>query len=59
MTSPKINPEHIAQTVSLYVRAAVRILVSAVIGLASLAAAYIVTRALWLAVQLIQHALGI
>ena len=59
MASPRINPEQIARTFSLYVKAGVRILVWAVIGLASLAAAYLTVRALWIAVQMILQALGI
>ena len=59
MASPNTNPEHIARTFSQYVKAVVQILVWAVIGLASLAAAYVTIRALWIAVQMILQALGI
>lgn len=59
MASPNANPEYIARTFSQYVKAVVQILVWAVIGLTSLAAAYVTIRALWIAVQMILQALGI
>jgi len=58
MAAPNTNPEHIARTFSQYVKAVVRILIWTVIALASLAAAYVAVRALWIAVQMILQALG-
>ena len=59
MASPKINPEQIARTFSLYVKAGVRILAWTVIAVASAATTYVVVRALWIAVQMTLKALGI
>ena len=59
MASPKINPEQIARTFSLYVKAGVRILAWTVIAAASVATTYVVVRALWIAVQMVLQALGI
>jgi len=54
-----LNPQNLAQTFSQYIRAFVWLLLWAVIGLASLAAAYVAVRAIWVAVQLAMKAIGI
>jgi hypothetical protein len=53
------DPQYLAQTFAQYVRAIVSVLIWSVFGLACLAAAYIAVRGLWVAVQFLQHAVGI
>ena len=54
-----INPQEISQRFSLYVKAIVWILLWSTIGLASLAAAYVALRGIWVAAKLILEAIGI
>ncbi len=53
------NPQYLAQTFAQYIRAIVAILIWTVVGLGSLAGAYIAIRGIWVAVQFLQNALGI
>jgi len=53
------NPQFLAQIFTQYIRAIVQILIWAVIGLASLAGAYVAVRAIWLGVGFVLKAIGI
>lgn len=53
-----VNPDDIARTFSLYVKAVVRILVWSTVGAASLAGTYVAMRILWVTIQTVLRALG-
>ena len=54
-----LNPQNLAQTFSQFIRALVWLLLWAIIGLASLATAYVAVRGIWVAVKLAMKAIGV
>ena len=59
MSPLNLNPQNISQMFSQYVKAIIWTLLWAIIGLASLAVAYVAVRGIWVAVKLAMQAVGI